>query len=252
MKKKLVLGSALALLLSLTAWGTTAYFSTEAHVSNEITTGTINITLNDAMTGAEELEDGSLVLNGVMPGVEVEKVVSVTNKEMDAWIRVIVNTTVIGEDGLEMGNTIDGEPVAQIAFNEQTWVQGQDGCYYYRKPVAQGETTDNLFETVMLNPKLPNAYQNCVVNINVMAQAVQVKNNDQFDSVLDVKGWPKVETPARDEVDEDEQLPTDTDEIDDVEGQQPGDVPSNENTNDNGNQIPNNDIPVQNPDGSVN
>ena len=52
MKKKLVLGGALVLLAALMAWGTWAYFVKDVHVTNVITTGTINITLNDHMEGA--------------------------------------------------------------------------------------------------------------------------------------------------------------------------------------------------------
>ena len=117
MKKKVVLGSALVLLVALMAWGTWAYFTTEAHVTNVITTGTIKITLNDQInaTGATHTADG-WQLNGVMPGVEVEKTVSVTNDNADtagkAWVRVKVTTTITGaednvilmDDGTVWGN----------------------------------------------------------------------------------------------------------------------------------------------------
>ena len=88
MKKKVVLGSALVLLVALMAWGTWAYFTTEAHVTNVITTGTIDITLNDDIKNGVQIKDGDgkvlgARLEGVMPGVEVEKTVSVSNSAAD-------------------------------------------------------------------------------------------------------------------------------------------------------------------------
>ena len=196
MKKKVVLGSALVLLVALMAWGTWAYFTTEAHVTNVITTGTIKITLNDQInaTGATHTADG-WQLNGVMPGVEVEKTVSVTNDNADtagkAWVRVKVDTTVISamdldgngklDDVIPSAFTLPGDQdgtsrsVAVINYNttaagakwfphtvteeDENGQERQVTYYYYKTPLAKGEQTTELFSTVMLNPDLPNEYQ---------------------------------------------------------------------------------------------
>ena len=78
MKRKLVLTSAVVLILALLAAGTFAYFTKDARATNVITTGTISIQLNDSITGGTEKENG-WTLSGVMPGQAVEKAVSVTN-----------------------------------------------------------------------------------------------------------------------------------------------------------------------------
>ena len=226
-KRKIVIGAALVLIVALIAGVTLAAFSGEAHVTNIITTGTISITLNDQMsvngTAAKVVTDAqgntTSTLTGVMPGVSVDKVVSVQNDGTgDAWIRVKVATTIKNAAGNALPDTITHngrtESAVQIAFNttgeNAKWFAEVDasgnntGYYYYKLPVA-GKTvggaaaaTSDLFDTVMLNAFLPNSYQGCTVNIAVSAQAVQVKNNDsngtltELDSTnyTSVLGWP--------------------------------------------------------------
>ena len=58
MKRKLVLTSAVVLILALLAAGTFAYFTKDARATNVITTGTIDITLNDEIRGGEKTGTG--------------------------------------------------------------------------------------------------------------------------------------------------------------------------------------------------
>ena len=178
MKRKLVLTSAVVLILALLAAGTFAYFTKDARATNVITTGTIDITLNDEIQGGQKTDTG-WTLSGVMPGQAVEKKVSITNNgSAEAWLRVklAVRVTV---DGEEMPLTFgDGQSVLLFATGEG-WL-AQDGYYYYSKAMQSGATTGELFDGLKLNPLLPNAYQGCVVTVDVLAQAVQVKNNNVY------------------------------------------------------------------------
>lgn len=181
MKRKLVLTSAVVLILALLAAGTFAYFTKNARTTNVITTGTISIRLNDEIkeTGAEKTPTG-WTLSGVMPGQAVEKAVSVTNTGTSpAWLRVKLDISV--EMAAGKTDTWQGQNVLQFAVNPD-WFLAEDGYYYYSKPVAADDETERLFQsgTLMLNPQLPNDYQGCAVTINVLAQAVQVKNNDSY------------------------------------------------------------------------
>ena len=184
MKRKLVLTSAVVLILALLAAGTFAYFTKDARATNVITTGTIRIQLNDEIKepGAEKTPTG-WTLSGVMPGQAVEKAVSVTNTGTSpAWLRVKLEIAVtVGT--AKMPLTFGDEQVLTFTPNMGEDGEGwfyHDGCYYYSKPVAENDETEQLFQsgTLMLNPQLPNDYQGCAVTINVLAQAVQVKNND--------------------------------------------------------------------------
>lgn len=178
MKRKLVLTSAVVLILALLAAGTFAYFTKDARATNVITTGTIDITLNDEIQGGEKTDTG-WTLSGVMPGQAVEKTVSITNNgSAEAWLRVqlAVRVTV---DGEEMPLTFgDGQSVLLFATGDR-WI-AQDGYYYYRDATKSGDTTEQLFSSLQLNPLLPNAYQGCTVTVDVLAQAVQVKNNNVY------------------------------------------------------------------------
>lgn len=183
MKRKLVLTSAVVLILALLAAGTFAYFTKDARATNVITTGTISIQLNDEITGGQKTDTG-WTLSGVMPGQAVEKAVSVTNTGTSpAWLRVKLKIAVTGADGKPLGLTFgDKQDVLTFTPNMgdgEGWFY-HGGCYYYSKPVAANAETERLFQsgTLMLNPQLPNDYQGCAVTINVLAQAVQVKNND--------------------------------------------------------------------------
>lgn len=220
MKKKLVLGGALVLLVALMAWGTWAYFTTEAHVTNVITTGTIQISLDEKTTGGAEFPVNGV--HGVMPGTSVDKLVTVQNDGTgDSWIRVGVASTITGADGKTLPLRLADQSDA-LQFDIQVgWIYGGDGYYYYTNPLrgtddthsgATEKTTGPLFTKVTFNPKMPNKYQGCTVNIAVSAQAVQVKNNNSYkdagdntvtitaltaDTIGKISGWPKpAETPA--------------------------------------------------------
>lgn len=114
-----------------------------------------------------------------MPGQAVKKTVSITNNgSAEAWLRVrlAVRVTV---DGEEMPLTFgDGQSVLLFATGDG-WL-AQDGYYYYRDATKSGATTEQLFSSLQLNPLLPNAYQGCTVTVDVLAQAVQVKNNNVY------------------------------------------------------------------------
>lgn len=188
--------SLLVILAALVAYGTAAYFTAETRATNVITTGTIDIELVETTTGgAEWPEEG---ITGVMPGMSVDKQVTVKNNgTADAWIRVKVTSEIKKANGGDLPLILDnGEPVLNIDFNNEWGIledKKGDGVYYvYKEPVAPGDSTDELFTEVTFNPAMDNKYQGCTANVRVQAQAVQYKNNgDQtHDDYSDVKGWP--------------------------------------------------------------
>ncbi len=192
MKKKILLISALVLCLSTATAGTLAYFTDSEKAHNVITTGGVGIEI------VEKTEDGSGVevdfpkdgVDGVMPGTAVSKIVRVKNTgESDAWIRVKLDSAVIGADGSELPEMIaENEPVMDYEILSG-WIDGNDGYYYYEQIVAPEAFTDNLIEHVVFHTGMGNEYQNCTANLIVSAQAVQSDNNGS--SVLEANGWPE-------------------------------------------------------------
>lgn len=185
-RRKAVLTAALALLVALVAFGTAAFFSKEAHVTNVITTGKIDITLNEYTKEGDQLVAWpSKGITGVMPGKSVDKLVSVKNEGTgEAWVRVKVASTITAADGKTDLPTKD-----MLNFDFQSgWIAGAGGYYYYSVPLTAGQTTPKLFTKVTFDPSMPNEYQGCTVKVDVTAQAVQVKNNGT--TALNAAGWP--------------------------------------------------------------
>lgn len=194
MNKKKVLVSALVVgMLACVSAGTLAYFTAEETAHNIITSGKIDITLNDDTIA----EDGTTIdfpeagISGVMPGVSVDKLVSVTNNGgNDAWVRIRLETTIVGADGNALPTELtDGSDAIIINFNKDTkWAQGEDGLWYYTEKLTADAETDRLFETVTFAPQLGNEYQNCTANVIVYAEAVQTANNGT--TWDEAAGWP--------------------------------------------------------------
>lgn len=186
-KKPILLISIMTIILSLFAFQTIAYFTAEKVIHNVITTGSINIQLiewSDKEKGIPFPKDG---VSSVMPGATVNKVVEVKNVGIsDAYIRVKVDKEII------LANSNNANPdlgLMKINFDDEYWLLGDDGYYYYNKALKPDETTVALLSSVYFDVKMDNKYQNSVAKVNVTAYATQVANNG--DSVLEAKGWPQ-------------------------------------------------------------
>jgi len=199
-KRRIVIVAAIVAIVALIAAGTGAFFTAETHVTNVITTGTINI---DVLEYTRD-ENGNLIdwpeggISGVVPGRGVAKLVSLKSEDGsgDAWVRILVENSVIAADG-ETALPVDG----LLSFDIQDgWFLADDGYYYYSRPLSGGETTPELFTTVSFSGDMDKDYASCTVNVVVSAQAVQKKNNDNngtltaltADNYSQVLGWPSV------------------------------------------------------------
>lgn len=187
MKRKLLAVAVTVICLSMMAYGTLAYFTAEDTAHNVITSGEIDIELQewaDAEKTTPFPEDG---VSGVMPGTEVTKIVEVKNTGAnDAYIRVKVEKEFVLSEGVE-GETDSG--LMKIDFDETYWTLGEDGYFYYKTALEPGAVTEPLFASVSFDTTMGNIYQNSTAKVDVTAYAVQVANNG--DSVMDAKGWPE-------------------------------------------------------------
>lgn len=201
-KKKIVSLAVVVMLFAVAAMGTFAYFTDSVTAHNVITSGKIDITLNEKMMQAGVLvdfpEEGLL---GVMPGRTVDKIVSVTNNSAgSAWVRIRIQSEITDANGnalpLEISRA-DGTVIPAISVNltgSEDWYCGADGCWYHKQPLAPGQTTEVLFDSVTFAFELSNDYKSGTAVVNVTAEAVQTVNNPIPDggSVEDVSGWPVV------------------------------------------------------------
>ena len=181
MKRKLLIIALCMVLLTMSVAGSLAYFSEKSEiVHNIITTGSVEIEINETDENGDPFED----VEGAMPGGSYGKVVTVKNTGAGAaHVRMLVSTSVTMADG-----TQGDVSLITLDINTTDW-ELKDGYYYYKSALAPGEETVPLFTEVSISGDMDNDYQNCRISVDVSAQAVQSANNGE--SALTAKGWPE-------------------------------------------------------------
>lgn len=185
MKKRIFAFAIVVICLAIAAYGTSAYFTHEETATNVITSGSIKVELqewSDTGNGLVPFED----TDGVMPGMEVSKIVQIKNVGgQAAWIRVSA------DKAIQLAGGVEGEvDLSLISYdlNTEFWAE-KDGFYYYNTILQPNEVTEPLFTKVIFSATMSNMYQNSKAVIDVTAQAAQVANNGT--SALDAAGWPE-------------------------------------------------------------
>ena len=222
MKKKLLVLAAAALSLTVAVSGTLAYFTDTGTAHNVITTGGVDVEIVEYSDNAK-IEEGQMPdsFKNVMPGTAVSKVVQVENiGGTDAWIRVKVEPVITLNDGTKIAYPDERINVIDIDFNiddeNSDWLKYGD--YYYYKNVMQYDAeniannlTEPLFEEVSFDKQMGNEYQNCRVEIKIISQATQFKNNDPrptgvteltAELAAQINGWPADNTTESEPKDE--------------------------------------------------
>ena len=132
MKRKLLILSVLAICVAMLAGGTLAFFTSEDKAHNVITTGGVEITLQEWADEAKTTPFKDLT--GVMPNTTVTKIAEIRNTgASDAWVRVKV------EKNIRLQG--DGTPdtgLVELKLNTVDWTE-KDGYYYYNKILKPGD-----------------------------------------------------------------------------------------------------------------
>lgn len=193
MKKKILALAVIAMSLSMVAYGSLAYFTAGDTAHNVITSGAVAIEVVEwTLDGDEPIPYPDEPIK-VMPATTVSKIVTVENKDAEAFIRAEIEMVVKNAAGEVMEldeETLDS--LIMIEPNSEYWLTKDidDGWYYYKEAIGTDVTTEPLFsEVVFAGKDMGNEYQNCTVEIDVNAQAVQADNNG--DDVLKAAGWPE-------------------------------------------------------------
>ncbi len=190
MKRKIFIVALIVICLSLTAYGTMAYFTAGETAHNVITSGQISIDLQEWADEAKTQPFPGDGVTGVMPGAEVTKIVEIKNTGTgDAYIRVKVSKSITLDEDVE-GEVDLGLLI--LDFDQEYWTLGGDGYYYYNVPLAPGKVTEPLFASVTFDVSMGNIYQNSTAAVDVAAYAVQAANNGA--SVMEAAGWPEETT----------------------------------------------------------
>ena len=192
MKKKIFSLALVIGLFAVTAGSTAAFFTASETAHNTITTHKVDIEIQETTIVTdengliEELPFGSVIFDSVMPTATVSKIVKVQMPEdsADAWARVRITKDVILADGTA------GNADYILIDTEDGWTAGEDGWYYYEKPMTSGDITTPLFEEVQFSQAMDNTHQRATANIIITAQAVQTAHNGA--TALEAKGWPAI------------------------------------------------------------
>ena len=181
MKKKILLVTAVVICLAIAATGTLAYFTAEDMAHNVITSGGVEIAVQE--WADENKQTPFENLEGIMPGMTVTKIAEIKNTgASDAWVRVKVEKSI----KLKGKGTPD-TGLVELALNTADWTE-KDGYYYYKEALKPGEVTAPIFTAVTFKADMGNEYQNATATVDVSAQAVQTANNGT--SALTASGWP--------------------------------------------------------------
>ena len=142
MKRKLLILSVLVICIATLAAGTLAYFTSEGTAHNVITTGGVDIAVQE--WADEDKTQPFQDPTGVMPGTTVTKIAEVKNTgAADAWVRVQVTQSIQRDKEL-----YPNDGLVTLDCNTTDWTQGEDGYFYYNKVLKPGEVTEPIFTNV--------------------------------------------------------------------------------------------------------
>lgn len=163
LRRILLLAASLGLILSLSVGGILAWLTTQTEpITNTFTPSAVT-------TEITEVRDGSSKKN-----VQIKNTGDTT-----AWIRAAVIVTWQNEAGEVYGKA----PACGIDYTGWTpgtdWVQGDDGFFYYRKPVAPGTATPNALigEIAPLADAPANGYY---LTVEIIGAGIQYKPEAAF------------------------------------------------------------------------
>ena len=165
MKRKILILSVLAICIATLAAGTLAYYNAETTAHNVITTGSVQIAVQE------------------WANTEKTEVFTVKNTgKGDAWVRVKIEKAIqlAGDGEVDLG-------LVKLDIDTTHWT-AKDGYYYYNVALKAGEVTAPIFTKVTFDANMGNAYQNATATVDVTAQAVQAANNGK--TITEAAGWP--------------------------------------------------------------
>lgn len=196
MKKKIFsLALVICCIAILCFSGTLAYFTADDVATNVLTTGKIDIQLNEVTLEVDPTTGDPVPfedVTGVMPNEEVDKIVTVENINLaePAFVRVSVQPEIQLADKYADKQAEVDLTLIEIDYNTEYWTF-KDGYWYYNKVLDTSAESEPLFTNVHFSKDMGNMYQNAKVTVHVAAYAVQSENNPG-QTALTAQGWPEI------------------------------------------------------------
>jgi len=171
-----------AIIMTLITQASLAFYTVVGKSTNIITSGDIRMQIHEMTDqGTPFPVDGVYIV----PGDVVSKKVSVENIcEQPFYLRVKI---VYGIDS----SVLPAEECFKLNIDGEHW-QLVDGWYYYKSILQPGETTPDVFSRVeIVGDKVDNRHLGKTLSLNIVAHAVQSKNNPvEGTDTYTASGWP--------------------------------------------------------------
>lgn len=205
-QKRTLALAAMALLALACLCGTLAFTVDTVPASNLVSFGSVKVRVCE-YTLNEQGEEIPFEANehGDYPetkagGSDISRIVRVENVGAQSeYVRARLRMTSVAPDGSSTDAT--GNVAIHVNAGEGLpWIDGGDGWYYYRGLAGRGGTlgpgamTESLMDSLRFVGDYHDAARGGTFKLDIDVQAVQAKNQQASDAVLDVldvEGWPE-------------------------------------------------------------
>lgn len=176
MRRKVALtAAAVAMVGTLAVGGTLAWFTDTETATNVVTTGNVDIALNEN-GGDDGVANGDgLKYEDVMPGDVFDKEVTIANEGNDAYVRATIEVEGIDMTGTEAIKFMkNSEEVPEL---EWTYSEGVSTAIVEHEGIfMEGAEDWVIFDSIKVPEDWDNNYTNKTFNIKVTAEAIQAAN----------------------------------------------------------------------------
>lgn len=196
--KKLIIALASVAMIAVVAiGGTLAYFTDSDSVEDNVELGRVQVSItektNDDTAVLTKNEDGTvsgIEYSDIMPGdvISKEPVIIVGENSSSAYIRAKIEIKGVDgaysqEDGLE-------DHLKDVTFNtsECDWILGEDGYYYYQKPV-QALDEISVFTETYIPTSWGAEIKNKSFEISIYGEAIQEAYMELVKDGDSIVGW---------------------------------------------------------------
>lgn len=184
MGKKKIIGLCLAVGLMVgVVGGSLAWFTDSDSVTNSFATQGDGTDESNGIKIEEEFDED--LAKNVLPGTDVDKDVKVVNTaSYDQLIRVKFDKkwTNGNSKGLDFeAIELNYQNLTDTLENDK-WIEGKDGYFYYNGIVPGGEETEYLLDSVKLSSKADRRYEGVEYDIIVHAEGIQASNGAVSDA----------------------------------------------------------------------
>lgn len=125
------------------------------------------------------------------PGESVSRVICAVNRgKSSIYVRAKISPVITLDARYQDKESLIDPSLISYGMDENYWVTRDtfDGYYYYILPLASGEKTTALIDSVKFSKDMGNMYKGSTISVRAVFEIVQSSGNGT--SVLDAGGWP--------------------------------------------------------------